>query len=247
MSLSAKRIWGNKIQLVSVPLLDNYCCDWKGIINAITSRTRVVIVTNPNNPTGTALKYHELVSLADNLDSNILLVVDEAYIEFATTSGVKSMSDLTKDRPNILITRSFSKFHGLAGLRLGYGIGSSRVVEKLRNYVTGFAGINRPAAIAALTSLNDKKHQAKTRDVTQKMKNRLTMELLKYGLQPVPSETNFIWVNLNQDCKKLINYLRNQRIYIASGYRWSQPEHMRISIGKPEEIDMFVSALAAFN
>jgi len=172
VSSSAKQIWGNSIKIVNVPLSIDYRHDWKSFVKVLFPNTKVVVVTNPNNPTGTALSYDELVLLADNLENDILLVIDEAYIELATRPDVRSMVDLTKHRSNILITRTFSKFYGLAGLRLGYGIGSACVIEKIRNYLVGLMGINKLAAVAAYASLKDRDYQNRTVEMVNQGKKK---------------------------------------------------------------------------
>ncbi|MCA1993483.1 MAG: aminotransferase class I/II-fold pyridoxal phosphate-dependent enzyme, partial [Coleofasciculus sp. S288] len=193
---AADEMLGGKVKRVKIPLTEDYHLDWQAMVKAVTPKTRLVVVTNPNNPTGTALSADAITRLADSLDSNILLVIDEAYIDYATDPAVTSMVNLAKTRPNVLVTRTFSKLHGLAGLRLGYAIGSPEVTSKLRRYTIGLIGTNFPAVVAAIAALDDVDFQTRSREVAQQAKAQLMAKLPAYGYAPIKSEANFVWVNV---------------------------------------------------
>lgn len=240
---AADDMLGGKVKRVKIPLTEDYHLDWQAMVKAVTPQTRLVVVTNPNNPTGTALSADAITRLADSLDSHILLVIDEAYIDYATDPAVTSMVNLAKTRPNVLVTRTFSKLHGLAGLRLGYAIGSPEVTSKLRRYTIGLIGTNFPAVVAAIAALDDVDFQTRSREVAQQAKAQLMAKFPAYGYAPIKSEANFVWVNVKKDCSELVSRLARQGIMITSGQRWQMPNYVRISVGQPAEMDALFAML----
>ncbi|WP_287130074.1 histidinol-phosphate transaminase, partial [Candidatus Cyanaurora vandensis] len=217
-----------QVKRVLVPLLD-YRHDLSAMARAITPQTRLVVVTNPNNPTGTAVSHSDLTRLADRLGPQALLLVDEAYLDFATDPGVKSAVDLALSRPNVLVTRTFSKVHGLAGLRVGYAVGSLPVIRKVRAFTMGLIASNSPAMAAATAALKDQAHLDNSRQLAIQARAQLMLQLPKFGITPVPSQANFVWAKTQGDCTALVKRLSEQGVLIAGGQRWDVPNHIRIS------------------
>ncbi len=232
-----------RVKRVMVPLREDYHLDTAAMLKAVTPQTRLMVVTNPNNPTGTALSAQEITQLADRLDPKVLLVIDEAYIDFAVDPAVTSMIELAKTRSNVLVTRTFSKIHGLAGLRLGYGLGSKQVIKKIHPYVMNLIGNNSPALAAATAALTDQQHQRRSYQMTLAAREQLMSKLPGYGFTPIPSQANFVWVKVNKDCSSLVKKLAQQRVLIAGGQRWQLPEYIRISVGLPTEMEALFAAL----
>lgn len=243
VSDTAEQTWGSKIKRVKVPLTEDYRYDWQAMARAVTPRTRVVVVTNPNNPTGTALSADELTRLADSLDGKALLVIDEAYIDLATAPGITSMVNLTRTHPNVLITRTFSKIHGLAGMRMGYGIGSPQVITRVRPFMMNMLGTNAPAVAASIAALADRDHQARSLQVAEQARAQLLSKLPTLGYEPVPSQANFVWIDIKKDCSEVVERLESRGVLIAGGQRWNLPNYIRISVGQPPEMAALFAAL----
>ncbi|UFP95171.1 pyridoxal phosphate-dependent aminotransferase [Gloeobacter morelensis] len=242
---AAQEMLGARVRRVAVPLTPEYRHDTQAMAKAVTPKTRVVVVTNPNNPTGTALNLAEITRLADRLDPKMLLVVDEAYIDFTEAPGVMSALGLAASRSNVLVTRTFSKIHGLAGLRLGYAVASAPVRERLRPYLLGMLGINTAVVAAAAASLADADYLIRSRQVALAARGQLLARLPEFGLKPVPSDAPFVWAKVKGDCGPLVQKLARADVQIAGGQRWQLPGYVRISTGLPAEMDMLFATLAA--
>ncbi len=240
---AAESMLGNRIKRVKVPLAD-YRHDVGAMLKAVTPKTRIVVVTNPNNPTGTALTLSEITRLADGLDAKTLLVVDEAYIDFAATPGVGSAIGLATTRPNVLVTRTFSKIHGLAGLRLGYAISTKPVLQKVQPYLLNLLGVNSAVVAAGLASIGDVEHQRRSRQVALTARAQLMEKLPALGLSPVASDAPFVWVNVKKDCTPLVERLAKRGVLIAGGQRWQLPSYVRISTGQAPEMEAMFASLA---
>ncbi|WP_164929023.1 pyridoxal phosphate-dependent aminotransferase [Gloeobacter violaceus] len=242
---AAQSMLGERVRRVAVPLTPEYRHDVEAMAGAVTPRTRVVVITNPNNPTGTALTLAEITRLADRLDPKTLLVVDEAYIDFAESPGVMSAMGLAASRPNVLVTRTFSKIHGLAGLRLGYAVASQPVRERLRPYLLNMLGVNTAVVAAAAASLADADYLMRSRQVAVAARTQLLAKLPEFGLKPVPGDAPFVWAKVQGDCGPLVQKLARADVLIAGGQRWQLPGYVRISTGLPAEMDMLFATLGA--
>jgi len=239
---AAEDMLKGKVKRVLVPLQD-YRHDLEAMGRAITPNTRLVVVTNPNNPTGTAVDHAALTRLADRLDPKAILLVDEAYLEFATDPGVKSALDLALSRPNVIITRTFSKLHGLAGMRVGYAIASLPLLQKIRPFTMGLIASNSPGIVAAAAALKDQTHQIRSRELALTARASLMKRLPEYGLTPIASQANFVWVRTPGDGMPLVQRLARQGVLIAAGQRWGIPNHVRISVGQKPEMQALYAAL----
>ncbi len=243
MGDAVESMLGGRVKRVQVPLTDDYRHDIDAMIKAVTAKTRIVVVTNPNNPTGTALRAAEITKLADALDPKILLVIDEAYIDFATDPLVKSMAALALQRPNILVTRTFSKIHGMAGLRVGYGLASQALIQKLVPFTMNLLNTNTPAVAAAVAALKDQAHQQKSRAMANEAKEQIMKRFGAYGYQPVASQASFVWIKAPQNTAPLVAKLAQQGVYIGGGARWQLPNYLRISVGLPTEMTALFTAM----
>jgi len=226
--------------VVTVPARD-YGHDLEAMRRAITPSTTVVFVANPNNPTGTLASREALLALVESVPPEVLLVVDEAYIEF-----LEEPLDLlpwirSGARPNLLIMRTFSKIHGLAGLRLGYGIGSTELVEALEKVRQPF-NINALVQAAALAALDDTDHVHQTRDTNRAGLEYLTRECLELGLTVVPSAANFLMVEVG-DGQKVFLELQRRGVITRPMGGYEMPRHIRISVGTQAENRRCIEAL----
>jgi histidinol-phosphate aminotransferase len=222
---------------VQIPL-KNYTHDLDAIANAITSRTKMVFIANPNNPTGTINKKDEFDRLMESVHDGILVVVDEAYYEYVSDPDYADSMKHFRAKRDILILRTFSKMYGLAGLRIGYGIAGKEIISEMNKLRPPF-NTSSIAQKAALWAMKDKNHVRSTKEINEQGKKYLYQELGSLGLKYVPTEANFIYMPLGQDANNLYNKLLREGIIV----RPMGPHEIRVTIGLPEENKRFIEAL----
>jgi histidinol-phosphate aminotransferase len=230
-----------------LPLDANNRIDVAAMLDAIDSETRVVVICNPNNPTGSTLTLSEIEQLADATPPQALLLVDEAYIEFLANQEAISAVELAKSRKNVLVARTFSKIYGLAGLRLGYGLGSVDVLDKLHPYMLGGLSLSMAGVVGADAALDDAEHVTATRNLNLKVQESWQREFPRLGWKTTPSDACFAWVNVGQDCASLVKFLATRNVLISGGQRWDLPNYVRISIGTEDENERLLAAANAFH
>jgi histidinol-phosphate aminotransferase len=227
-------------ELVTVPAR-NYGHDLPAMLAAVTPRTKVIFVANPNNPTGTLAPRADVVRLVNEVPEHVLLVMDEAYIEFL--EGPVDLLPLLRrgEKPNLLIMRTFSKIFGLAGLRLGYGVGQPELVAALEKIRQPF-NINSIAQAGAIAALDDEEHMAKTRANNAQGLKFFEQGLRQLGLEYIPSSANFILVRVT-DGQRIFNELQKQGVIVRPLGGYQLPEWIRISIGTAQENSRCLAAL----
>ncbi|HWD91630.1 MAG TPA: histidinol-phosphate transaminase [Verrucomicrobiae bacterium] len=226
--------------LITVPAT-NYGHDLPVMLATITPETRVIFVANPNNPTGTVVSKHELMDFADKVPPRVLLVIDEAYIEFLGDAA-DFISEIRRgQKPNVLLMRTFSKIFGLAGLRLGYGIGSPDLITALEKIRQPF-NINSIAQAGALAALDDADHMRRTRDNNTAGLKLYTDAFQKFGLEFVPSAGNFILVRVGEG-QRVFEAMQKLGVIVRPMGGYHLPEWIRISVGTPEENERCLKAL----
>ncbi len=228
--------------VVTVPARE-YGHDLGAMRRAITSTTTVVFVANPNNPTGTLASREEVLALVESVPAEVLLVLDEAYIEFLDDPTDLLPWIRSGARPNLLIMRTFSKIHGLAGLRLGYGIGTPEVTAALEKVRQPF-NINALAQAAALAALDDAEHVRQTKDANRAGLAFLTRECGALGLPVVPSAANFLMVDVG-DGQRVFLELQRRGVITRPMGGYGLPRHVRISVGTAEQNRRCIDALQA--
>jgi histidinol-phosphate aminotransferase len=226
--------------LIEVPA-KNYGHDLPEMLRAITTHTKVMFVANPNNPTGTAVSKTDLLEFADEIPSHVLLVIDEAYIEFLNDPADFVSQIRASKRPNILLMRTFSKIFGLAGLRLGYGIAQPALIATLEKIRQPF-NINSIAQAGALAALDDAEHIRRTRENNADGLTFYANEFLRLGLEYIPSAGNFVLVKVG-DGQRVFERMQKLGVIVRpmGGYKLGQ--WIRISIGTPTENERCVEAL----
>jgi histidinol-phosphate aminotransferase len=225
--------------VVQVPLRSDHGHDLEAMRDAITPRTKVVFVCNPNNPTGTSIGAEEFGRFTRSLPDSIVLVIDEAYYEFVRREDFPRSIDLFSERPETLVLRTFSKIYGLAGVRIGYGIGHRDLIGYLERARHPF-NVNRMAEAAALAALDDDEHVRKTLEINRNGIDYLTREFESLGLEVTPTDANFLLVRLGGNiCDELLKL----GVIVRPMHGFGLPEHARISIGLPEENERLVKAL----
>jgi histidinol-phosphate aminotransferase len=222
---------------VEVPLRDGRH-DLAAMAARVTARTRAVFICNPNNPTGTAVRRAELVSLLDQLPPSVLVVLDEAYHEFVRDPDVPDGIDLYRKWPNLLVLRTFSKAYGLAGLRVGYAVARRPIAEALRKCAVP-CGVGRIAVQAALASLSVEDELFARVDSLVGERERLRAELLACGLPVPPSEANFLWLGLGPAATDVARRLESEglltRLFPGLG--------IRLTVGAPDVNDLVIKVL----
>lgn len=232
--LSVQAMGGKPVQ---VPL-KNYTHDLDAMADAITGRTSILFVANPNNPTGTINKRDEFDRMMKRVPERVLVVVDEAYYEYVTHPVYPDSYKHFKEGKNLFILRTFSKIYGLAGLRIGYGIARRDIITEMNKLRPPF-NTSSLAQTAALEALKDDNHVAYSRSINEKGKKYLYRELESLGYTYVPTEANFIYILLERDANEFFNDLLRQGVIV----RPVGDQEIRVTIGLPEENKRFIEAL----
>ncbi|MGB8370632.1 MAG: histidinol-phosphate transaminase [Limisphaerales bacterium] len=227
-------------KLVVVPA-KNYAHDLDAMLAAITPNTRIVFVANPNNPTGTTAGREELARFVNAEPANVLLALDEAYIEFLNEPLDLLPEIRNGSKPNLLLMRTFSKIYGLAGLRIGYGIGHPDFIAALEKIRQPF-NINLVAQAGALAALDDTKHVEKTRKVNSRGLKLYARTFRKLKLEFVPSQANFILVRVG-DGQRVFGELQKLGVIVRPMGGYQLPEWVRITVGTPKENKRCLEAL----
>lgn len=228
---------------VRVPL-SAYTHDLAAMAAAITPRTRVVFLCNPNNPTGTTNGAAEVAAFLERVPADVLVVLDEAYVEFVGRPDYPDLLPALRDgRPNLLLLRTFAKIHGLAGLRLGYAYGHPDLVAYLERARPTF-NINLLAQVAGAAALADAEHVARSRAHADASRSFFLAELRAMGLDPIPSETNFVAVPVGDDAA-VSDGLRERGFTVTPLAGWGLPGLIRISFGTEDQNRSFIAALRA--
>lgn len=231
--MAVQSVGGRSIQ---VPLKD-YRHDLEAMADAITPKTKMVFIANPNNPTGTINTKDEFDILMERITDAMLVVVDEAYYEYVSAPDYADSMKHFRAGRNILILRTFSKIYGLAGLRMGYGIARKEILTDMNRLREPF-NTNSLAQKAALAALNDKAHVANSRKTNDEGREYLYRQLSSLGISYVPTEANFIYI-LIKDSIAVNNGLMKKGVII----RPMGPKAIRVTIGLPEENKRFIEAL----
>jgi histidinol-phosphate aminotransferase len=225
---------------VSVPLKDE-THDLAAMADAITPRTRMIFVCNPNNPTGTVVHRDELIAFLDRVPGDCLAVLDEAYHEYIRDEAVPDGIDLYRDRPNVAVLRTFSKAYGLAGLRVGFLIAHEKVAATVRSIMLPFA-VNRLAQVAAIASLAAEDELMERVELTVKERTRVREELIAAGWAVPPSEANFVWLRLGDRTAEFAAWCEERGVAV----RPYGTDGCRVSIGDPESNDAFLESVRAW-
>ena len=220
----------------------NYGHDLEAMLALVNKNTRLVFIANPNNPTGTLLTGEAIEKFISALPETVLCVLDEAYFEYVNPEDrFDSISCLGK-YPNLIITRTFSKAYGLAGLRMGYGLSSSSITDMLNRVRQPFNN-NMLALAAAKAALADDEYLSETIACNQNGMKQLTDAFLALGLSWIPSSGNFVSVDLNQAAQPVYDALLNKGVIVRPVSNYGMPNYLRISIGTEQENQLFIEAL----
>jgi histidinol-phosphate aminotransferase len=203
----------------------------------VTDRTRIIFIANPNNPTGTINTKSDFDSMMKTLPENVFVVVDEAYYEYVTSPYYSDTIGYLRGGRNILILRTFSKIYGLAGLRIGYGITKKGLVDEMNKVRQPF-NTNSLAQVGALAALSDYRHVEEGKKINEEGKRYLYKEFDGMGIKYLPTEANFIYIEVEGDAFGLYNRLLKEGVIV----RPIGERNLRVTIGLPEENKRFIKA-----
>lgn len=228
-------------KIVTVPLL-NFSIDLPGILKAVSSKTKIIFISNPNNPTGQALNKEEISDFLNALPPGVIVVLDEAYIEFATDPDIASAVELLESYPLVVVLRTFSKAYGLAGLRIGYGFASEMIIDGM-NLVRQPFNVNYLAQVGALAALDDDEFVEKTLELTRDGLEFLYSQLDRIGLKYLPTQTNFFLIKTPLGAQETYQRMLKQGVIVRSMESFGLNEYIRVNVGLPEENKRFIKTL----
>lgn len=221
---------------VIVPLVD-WTHDLESMVGAITPRTRLLFLCNPNNPTGTMVSAEAVDRLMARVPEDVIVVFDEAYFEYVRNSRFPDAMGYVKQGRNVIVLRTFSKIYGLAGLRIGYGVSTSEIIGFLNRVRPPF-NANSLAQTAALAALGDDEYVAKSRAVNAAGMAQLEQGLRALGITPILSETNFLYFDAKRDGRSVFEALLREGVIV----RHIEGPMIRVTIGLPDENAAFLQA-----
>ena len=226
--------------VVEVPLTADYRHDLSAMADAITTNTTVVMITNPNNPTGTLFDPDDFHDFMMEVPTNVLVVMDQAYYDYISTPNYPDFREYITNGRRYLIIRTFSKVYGLAGARIGYGVSIPAVIGQLMPFKL-MASVGRVSESAAVAALQASTHYQNTISLNTQAKQFLYSEFTRLGLTYIPSEGNFLMVNVERNGEAIQEALSNQGIEVRTG--WGMPTWLRVSTGTMSNMASFINAL----
>ena len=221
--------------------LKNYTHDLEAMLKAVTGKTKLIFIANPNNPTGTMVDKNEVESFMEKVPNDVIVVFDEAYYEYADKNFPKTLQYMKEGR-NVIILRTFSKIYGLAGLRVGYAVAKKEILVEMNRIRQPF-NVNRIAQSAAIAALDDTEHVRKSIAMNEEGKEFLYGELDSLGLEYVPTVANFILVNIEKDGRKVYEQLLKEGVIVRPVDNYDLPNFIRVTICKPSENKKFIKSL----
>ena len=233
------KLMGGKV--IETPM-DGFTTDMEALIQAVTPRTKLVWLANPNNPTGTIFPKESLSRLLDALPEQAWMILDEAYGEFAPPELLPDWATLIQEEQHLIVTRTFSKSYGLAGARLGYAVAHPDMITVIDTVSEPFNAnrIGLAGAISVLTEGQQEYHDALQRIITDR--TRLQQELTDLGMTVAPSYTNFLFFETPYDAQQLSWHLLQQGLIVRPCTFWGHPKALRVTVGTTEQMNRFMEA-----
>lgn len=236
--IAAKAMGAKKIE---VPLKD-YHHNLREIKNKINKNTRLVFVDIPNNPTGTIVYEDELSEFIDGIDDDCLIVLDEAYFGYNTGKDYPDILSFFRNNKNVFVLRTFAKLYGLAGLRIGYGIGDEEIVDYLNRVRQPF-NVNSLAQAGARAALDDKKHVKQTLETNRRGKEFLYKAFEDMDIEYIPTHANYILFDVKQDAEEIYNKLLHKGVIIRLMKGYGYETHLRVTVGTEDQNGKFIDCL----
>lgn len=227
---------------VEIPVTEDYTYDLDGILASINENTKLIFICNPNNPTGTIVEEDKLEAFLKQIPSHVIVVLDEAYVEFINREGYRTGIDFVKEGYPVIFIRTFSKLYGLAGTRIGYVAGNEEYIEAIRAVREPFAA-NRMAQAGAIAALDDIEYKQKSLQENKREAEMLIKELSALGFSVTETHANFLFVDVKEDGMKLSDALMREGILIRPCAAWGLHTYVRITIGTAEQNKRLVNSL----
>ncbi|GAB4538916.1 MAG: histidinol-phosphate transaminase [Anaerolineae bacterium] len=222
---------------------ENYTYNLQAMADKITERTRLIFITNPNNPTGLIVSQRDIDDFMARVPPSVVVVFDEAYHEYVDDDQYPDTLRYVVEGRNVVITRTFSKIYGLAGMRVGYGIAPQELIDYLLHAQIPFQN-GKLALCAAAASLDDHEHVRRSQEINAQGREYLYRNFEEMGLSYLPSQANFILLyNLKQDVEEINQALLRQGVIVRPTAPFGLPQALRVTIGTPQENERFVEAL----
>jgi len=215
------------------------------ILKKVTNKTKIVFIANPNNPTGTYLPKNEIINLRKKLKSNILMVVDDAYYEFLNSDDFKSGLDLFKDSDNVLVTRTFSKIYGLAGLRLGWGYSSKEIIDAMYQIKPPF-NVNRAALVAGVEAIRDVEWTERATEYNTLWAKKIFSVLREHNIKTNEPSANFFLINFGGtkvNSNEAFEKLANKGLILRKMTQYKIADSLRLTIGNKEANEHFIESV----
>src|SRR5215471_5899881 len=228
----------NGAEVVKVPLTSSFQHDLPKMLSS--AKAGLIYVCNPNNPTASITPKDELRDFIATTPTQTMILVDEAYFHYADSHDCDTMIALVKDHPNLIVSRTFSKIYGMAGLRCGYCVAQKETIDRLRRNQM-WDSVNCMALAAATISLDDLDHVPNGQRLNREAKTFVTSELDKMGYEQIPSQANFIMFDCKRPVVPLIQAMKERKVHVGRLFP-ALPNHMRLTIGKKSEMESFIDA-----
>ena len=228
----------NGAEVVKVPLTSSFGHDLPKMLAA--AKGGLIYICNPNNPTASITPKDELHEFIVKTTPDTMILVDEAYFHYADSPDYESVIPLVEERPNLIVSRTFSKIYGMAGLRCGYCVAQKETVERIRRNQM-WDSVNCMALAAATASLDDPDHVSNGQRLNREAKTFVISELDKMGYKQIPSQANFIMFDCKRPVVPIIKAMKERNIHVGRLFP-ALPNHMRLTIGKKSEMESFLSA-----
>lgn len=225
-----------------VPLKEDWSHDLKAMEEAIDSETKLVYICNPNNPTGSITDSDELLDFCSRVSEKVPVFIDEAYLAFIEDGAKQSMVSLINEGKDVIIARTFSKIHGMAGLRVGYVVAQESTLEKIQKITRGGMGISYTSIFAAMASMDDIEFQESSRIKNAAAREYVYKSLSKLGYDYVPSSTSFIIFPIEMDGKLFLEKMTDKKVGVRA-FEFMGKNWCRVSMGTMEEMKIFTAAL----
>jgi histidinol-phosphate aminotransferase len=233
-----KNASANGAKVVKVPLTSSFAHDLPKMLSS--AKDGLIYVCNPNNPTASITPKDELRDFITTTPPQTMILVDEAYFHYADSPDYDSVIALAKDHPNLIVSRTFSKIYGMAGLRCGYCVAQKETIDRMRRNQM-WDSVNCMALAAATASLDDLNHVPNGQRLNGEAKTFVISELDKMGYEQIPSQANFIMFDCKRPVVPLIQAMKQRKVHVGRLFP-ALPNHMRLTIGKQTEMETFLSA-----
>lgn len=229
-------------EAIEIPLTKNHRLDLDATLEMINNNTKIIWLCNPNNPTGTIITEKEQREFIEQVPKSVLIVLDEAYYEYAKGDLYPNSIQLLNEFDNLVILRTFSKAYGLAGLRIGYAISNPKIISFI-NRVRGPFNTNAAAQLAAIAALEDQDFIKNSISINNKGKVYLYSAFEEMGLEYIPTYANFLMVKINKPSAQVFSQLLKRGVIIRSGDIFGMDDWIRVTIGTQQENEIFIQAL----